>query len=99
MNLWNRIKVRQSVRSELHRRIELQKARIEACRRELVKIGDMKHRAYGIMWVQMLDHYQELLVLEKNAYGCNLYWILTGKRWLFKPILIRALKLAERWLG
>lgn len=73
MNLWSRIKVRKHVQAELHRRISLQAARLAACQLELDKIGDMKYRAYKVMWVQMLDHYQELLLLQRNVHGCNLF--------------------------
>ena len=99
MKLWSRIKVRHCVQAELHRRISLQEARLAACQRELDKIGDMKYRAYGVTWVQMLDYYQELLLLQRNLHGCNLFWIVTGKRWLFRDFLARWARLTVRYLG
>lgn len=80
MSWWSQIKQRQRIRSEFHRRMDVQKARIAACNRELEKIADMKYPAYRYTWGRLLDNYQELLILEKNSHHCNFFWIVTGKR-------------------
>ncbi len=89
--MWSRIKVRKHVLAELHRRILLEKAYIGACNRELAKIDNMRYYAYQVTWICMLDHYQELLTLQRNVYGCNLFWVLTGKRWLLTGMLLKYL--------
>jgi hypothetical protein len=44
------------------------------------------------MWSNMLKHYNEQVMIERDLYGRdNLFWVLTGKRWLLKDILYRVI--------
>lgn len=92
------MRVRKDVRAELHYRMSIQIARINACQVELDRIKNMQERAYRVTWMQMLDHYQEFLILQFNARGCNLFWVLTGYRWLPLEFLRHCLTKLQRRL-
>lgn len=76
----------------------LLQARMAACKLELMKLRDFKLPAYRGMWNIMLDHYQNTLLLEREAEGKSWFYIITGKRWLPKQMLLYYLQFKPRTL-
>ena len=100
--MWGAIKSRKRTLRVIKYRLDLNRVRIAACDRQMIRIPSLGHESYKMLWKQKFDYWQECLVLERSLQGRdNLFWVVTGKRftlYLRAKRLFSKLKKCRFWL-